>query len=80
MTGGEPNTPWPRLEDLGNLPPSETSLCSNVGRPKGEAQQSTATLRRGHPWSTITVRGSAKILPTSTTVAAADSCASAEPT
>ena len=68
MTGGVPNTPWPRLEDLGSRPPSETSLCSNVGRPKGEAQRGTLTLR-----------GSAKILPTSNTVAAAGSGAAAEP-
>ena len=55
-------------------------LCSNVGRPKGEARRDTATLRHGHPaWSTVTVRGSAKIVPTSTTVAAADSSAAAEP-
>ena len=64
MTGGAPNTPWPRLEDLGNRPPSETSLCSNVGRPKaGEAAP-----RR----STVTLRGSAQILPSPTTAEAVD--------
>ena len=65
MTGGAPNTPWPRLEDLGNRPPSETSLCSNVCRPTaGEAAPQR---------STVTVRRSAKILPSPSTVEAVDS-------